>query len=131
MVAVVLLLLRKGSASVELAASAAASIEAVFGPPLVHWKPEPEPTPITQQPQSQRLSRRRMSPGPRRRQKQQHPNRPSPKSRRFKLRISNAALRTVDHRGGLDAFLMRAKEAELSPKALKIKREIEKAQASA
>ncbi|MBF9030194.1 50S ribosomal protein L28 [Rhodobacterales bacterium HKCCE3408] len=50
--------------------------------------------------------------------------------RRFKLRISNAALRTVDHRGGLDAFLMRAKDDELSPKALKIKREIEKAQAA-
>ena len=51
--------------------------------------------------------------------------------RRFKLRISNAALRTVDHRGGLDAFLAKAKDAELSPKALKIKRDIEKAQASA
>jgi large subunit ribosomal protein L28 len=50
--------------------------------------------------------------------------------RRFRLRISNAALRTIDHRGGLDAFLSRAKEAELSPKAIKIKREIEKAQAA-
>ncbi|GAA5072583.1 50S ribosomal protein L28 [Maritalea mobilis] len=50
--------------------------------------------------------------------------------RRFRLRVSNAALRTVDHRGGLDAFLTRAKEADLSPKAVKIKREIEKAQAA-
>jgi large subunit ribosomal protein L28 len=50
--------------------------------------------------------------------------------RRFKLRISNAALRTVDHRGGLDAFLAKAKDAELSDKALKIKREIQKAQAA-
>ena len=33
--------------------------------------------------------------------------------RRFKLRISNAALRTVDHRGGLDAFMAKAKDAEL------------------
>lgn len=49
--------------------------------------------------------------------------------RRFHLRVSNAALRTVDHRGGLDAFLSRAKEADLSDKAIKIKREIEKAQA--
>ncbi|MEQ8366586.1 MAG: 50S ribosomal protein L28 [Roseicyclus sp.] len=50
--------------------------------------------------------------------------------RRFKLRISNAALRTVDHRGGLDAFMMKAKDAELSDKALKIKREIGKAMAA-
>ncbi len=50
--------------------------------------------------------------------------------RRFKLRISNAALRTVDHRGGLDAFMAKAKDAELSPKALKIKKEIAKAQAA-
>ncbi|MEL6523920.1 MAG: 50S ribosomal protein L28, partial [Pseudomonadota bacterium] len=34
--------------------------------------------------------------------------------RSFKLRISAAALRSVDHRGGLDAFLAKAKEAELS-----------------
>ena len=46
--------------------------------------------------------------------------------RRFRLRVSNAALRTVDHRGGLDAFLAKAKDADLSPKALKIKRAIEK-----
>lgn len=49
----------------------------------------------------------------------------------FKLRISAAALRTVDHRGGLDAFLAKAKDEELSPKALKIKKDIEKAQAAA
>ena len=51
--------------------------------------------------------------------------------RSFKFRVSNAALRTVDHRGGLDAFLARAKEAELSTGALKVKKEIEKAQAAA
>jgi large subunit ribosomal protein L28 len=44
----------------------------------------------------------------------------------FKLRISNAALRTVDHRGGLDAFLVKAKDAELSDKARKIKRDVAK-----
>ncbi|MEL6913664.1 MAG: 50S ribosomal protein L28 [Pseudomonadota bacterium] len=49
--------------------------------------------------------------------------------RSFRLRISAAALRTVDHRGGLDGFLAKAKEAELSPGALKIKKDIEKAQA--
>ena len=51
--------------------------------------------------------------------------------RTVKLRISAAALRTVDHRGGLDAFLAKADDAELSANALKIKKEIAKAQASA
>ena len=51
--------------------------------------------------------------------------------RTVKLRICAAALRTVDHRGGLDAFLAKAKDAELSANALKIKKEIAKAQASA
>lgn len=49
----------------------------------------------------------------------------------FQLRISAAALRTVDHRGGLDAFLAKSKDDELSANALKIKREIAKAQAAA
>ena len=49
----------------------------------------------------------------------------------FSLRISAAALRTVDHRGGFDAFLAKAKDDELSAKALKIKKEVEKAQAAA
>ncbi|WP_133489224.1 50S ribosomal protein L28 [Aliiroseovarius marinus] len=51
--------------------------------------------------------------------------------RAFKLRISAAALRSVDHRGGLDAFLAKAKNDELSANALKIKKEIAKAQAAA
>ena len=49
----------------------------------------------------------------------------------FKLRISAAALRSVDHRGGLDAFLAKAKDEELSAGALKIKKNIAKAQAAA
>ncbi len=44
--------------------------------------------------------------------------------RSFKFRISAAALRSVDHRGGLDAFLSKAKDAELSSNALKVKKEI-------
>lgn len=48
----------------------------------------------------------------------------------FKLRISASALRTVDHRGGLDAFLAKAKDTELSANALKIKKELAKAQAA-
>lgn len=49
----------------------------------------------------------------------------------FKLRVTAAALRSVDHRGGLDAYLAKAKDEELSTAALKIKKEIAKAQASA
>ncbi|MDO6726071.1 MAG: 50S ribosomal protein L28 [Cognatishimia sp.] len=50
--------------------------------------------------------------------------------RGVKMRISAAALRTVDHRGGLDAFLAKAKDVELSDNALKVKKEIAKAQAA-
>ena len=51
--------------------------------------------------------------------------------RSFKLRVSSAAIRSVDHRGGLDAYLARAKDTELSATALDIKKEIAKAQAAA
>ncbi len=51
--------------------------------------------------------------------------------RTVKLKISSSALRTVDHRGGLDGFLDRAKEGELSARALKVKKDIAKARASA
>lgn len=49
--------------------------------------------------------------------------------RSFKLRIAASTLRTVDHRGGLDAFMAKAKDADLSTTALKIKKDIQKAQA--
>jgi large subunit ribosomal protein L28 len=51
--------------------------------------------------------------------------------RGIKLKISAAALRTVDHRGGLDAFLAKAKDDDLSDNALKVKKEIAKAAAAA
>ena len=51
--------------------------------------------------------------------------------RSFRLKISNHALRSVDHRGGLDAFLKKAKDEELSSDALAIKKEVAKAQAAA
>ncbi|MBE0454326.1 MAG: 50S ribosomal protein L28 [Roseovarius sp.] len=51
-------------------------------------------------------------------------------NRGIKLRISAHALRSVDHRGGLDAFLAKAKDDELSANALKVKKEIAKAQAA-
>jgi large subunit ribosomal protein L28 len=42
----------------------------------------------------------------------------------FRLRITNAALRTLDCRGGLDPFLLKAHDEDLSPRALKIKRQL-------
>jgi large subunit ribosomal protein L28 len=44
--------------------------------------------------------------------------------RSFRFRISSSALRTVDHRGGLDAFLAKARDEELSPRALEVKKQI-------
>ena len=49
----------------------------------------------------------------------------------FSFRVSAAALRTVEHRGGLDAFLVKSRDAELSSKALKVKKDIAKKQAAA
>jgi large subunit ribosomal protein L28 len=48
-----------------------------------------------------------------------------------RLRVSAAALRSVEHRGGLDNFLVKARDAELSENALALKREIEKKRAEA
>jgi large subunit ribosomal protein L28 len=45
--------------------------------------------------------------------------------------VSANALKTIDHRGGLDAFLMKAKDAELSPRVLDLKRQIKKKAAAA
>lgn len=46
--------------------------------------------------------------------------------RAYKLRITAAALRTVDHRGGLDAYLLKASEDDLSVRAAKIRRDLKK-----
>jgi large subunit ribosomal protein L28 len=51
--------------------------------------------------------------------------------RSFKVRACTNALKTVDHRGGLDSFLLKAKDAELAPKMLDVKRQIVKKQAAA
>lgn len=45
---------------------------------------------------------------------------------RFRLRITAHALRSVEHRGGLDAFLAKADEKELSQRARLLKRQIAK-----
>jgi large subunit ribosomal protein L28 len=44
--------------------------------------------------------------------------------RSVRLRISAAALRSVEHRGGFDAFLLKAREQELSPRARALRREV-------
>jgi large subunit ribosomal protein L28 len=50
--------------------------------------------------------------------------------RNFKFRVAAKALRSVDHVGGLDAFLMKAHDEKLSERALKVKRELKKALAN-
>lgn len=47
--------------------------------------------------------------------------------RSFRLRISAHALKSVEHRGGLDAFLLKARAEELSTRCLKLKRDVAKA----
>ena len=51
--------------------------------------------------------------------------------RSVKLRISANALKSVDHRGGLDAFLMKARDTELSRRALELKRQVKKKRVAA
>ena len=50
--------------------------------------------------------------------------------RPVRLRIAAAALRSVEHRGGIDAFLLKARDEELSIGARALKREIAKKQAA-
>jgi large subunit ribosomal protein L28 len=45
---------------------------------------------------------------------------------RYRLRVSAAALRTVEHRGGLDAFLLKSDETSLSQRARLLRRQIVK-----
>ena len=51
--------------------------------------------------------------------------------RPVRLRVAAASLRSVEHRGGLDAFLTKADESDLSPGARVLKREIAKKAAPA
>ena len=50
--------------------------------------------------------------------------------RSVRLRVSANALKTVDRRGGLDAFLAKAKETELGPRARELKRQVEQKRAA-
>jgi large subunit ribosomal protein L28 len=52
-------------------------------------------------------------------------------ARSVRLRISMNALRSVEHRGGIDAFLVKAKDEELSPRARLLRKEILAKQAEA
>jgi large subunit ribosomal protein L28 len=51
--------------------------------------------------------------------------------RKVRLRVSAHALKSVEHRGGLDAFLIKASDEELSERCLKLKRELKKSMKAA
>ena len=51
--------------------------------------------------------------------------------RKFRLKISAHALKSVEHRGGLDAFLLKASDEDLSERCLRLKRDIVKAKSAA
>ncbi len=50
-------------------------------------------------------------------------------NRMVRLRLTPNGLRTVEHRGGLDSFLLEAKAAELTPATRKLKKQVEAAKA--
>jgi len=50
--------------------------------------------------------------------------------RSYKFRVSTHGLRSVEHVGGLDNWLLKTADAKLSPRALKVKRELAKKQAA-
>ncbi len=51
--------------------------------------------------------------------------------RSFRFRVSTQGLRSVEHNGGLDNWLLKTSDIKLSPRARKVKRELVKAQAAA
>jgi len=48
-------------------------------------------------------------------------------NRNFKMRIAAKTLRTVDHKGGLDAFLLATKSHKLTAKAKKMRKDVKAA----
>ncbi len=50
--------------------------------------------------------------------------------RSFKFRVSTQGLRSVEHNGGLDNWLLKTKSEKLSTRAQRVKRELKKAVAS-
>jgi len=51
--------------------------------------------------------------------------------RTVKLRLSTRAIRTIEHNGGIDAYLLRTSNAKLTDEAVRLKRQIKKAVAAA
>jgi len=51
--------------------------------------------------------------------------------RRISMRVSASALRSVEHVGGLDAFLLKASNADLSPRMRLLKNQVARKQAAA
>ncbi|NQV84795.1 MAG: 50S ribosomal protein L28 [Rhodospirillales bacterium] len=45
-----------------------------------------------------------------------------------RLKVSTHAIRTVEQKGGLDAFLLDTRDADLEPEILRLKKKIKKAQ---
>lgn len=52
-------------------------------------------------------------------------------SRMVRMKVSASAIRTVEHKGGLDAFLLDARDADLAPAMVKVKKLVKKAQEKA
>ena len=48
-----------------------------------------------------------------------------------KLRVSTHGLRSVEHNGGLDNWLLKTNDSKLSPRVVKLKKEIAKKKAAA
>jgi large subunit ribosomal protein L28 len=49
--------------------------------------------------------------------------------RKVRLKVSAHALKSIEHRGGLDAYLLKAANDELSDRCLKLKRDVQKVKA--
>ncbi len=49
--------------------------------------------------------------------------------KKVRLKVSTNGLKTVEHRGGLDGFLLKAHDSDLSAKCLSLKNELKKASA--
>lgn len=47
-----------------------------------------------------------------------------------RLRVSMHALRTIEHKGGLDAFLLDTRSLELTPELRRLKKRIQRAKAA-
>jgi large subunit ribosomal protein L28 len=51
--------------------------------------------------------------------------------RLVRVRVTAAALRTIEHNGGIDAYLTKARATRLSPEFQRLKRQIEKKRVAA